>query len=501
MSEYETNPQRLPGATDPTAELPSGPAAAHAPTGPQQGQSEQDLPAQATEPVTGSVAAEPVTGVPAIDPDLAVTGVPAADPDLAVTQQQPPVPYPPTTPQWHAGQPHQPGWPGNAGYVVPPAQPPHLGPQPPVWVQPAPAVGPAPTPTRFGKIVATGAAAVVLAVGSGLLGGWAALELNDRGVIQTSDNTPTAAAPVIDRSSLAGIAAATQPSVVNIATGSGEGSGVVLTSDGYILTNNHVVAGARGDTVRVTFADGKTTTASIIGTDPKTDLGVVKAQGVSGLKPAKFGDSGAMQVGDTVLALGSPLGLQGSVTAGIVSALDRTIQVGGDRPQSPFAPGDSTPVSSMSGLLQTDAPINPGNSGGALVNTNGEVIGINSAIATSGQGEGNIGVGFAIPSNKAKQVAEQLMRGGKVSHPFLGVSVTNGENGGAVIAAVQAGSPADKAGLQKGDIVIKLGAKKINASDDLVSAVQSGKAGDQLELTYVRNGEQRTTTVTLGEAS
>jgi putative serine protease PepD len=255
------------------------------------------------------------------------------------------------------------------------------------------------------KFAAAGIAVVALMFGSGVGGGALALALADN-----SGPTRTySAAPVIDSADLPKIAAAVQPSVVSIQAGSGEGSGVILTADGYVLTNNHVVASAGGDTVRVVFADGKNADAEIVGTDPKTDLAVVKATGVSGLTPAKLGDSDAMQVGDQVLALGSPLGLQGSVTAGILSARDRTIQAGSQQ-----QPGAG--ASSISGLLQTDAPINPGNSGGALVNTRGEVIGINTAIATSGQSTGNIGVGFAIPSNKAKVVAEALQRGEKVSH-------------------------------------------------------------------------------------
>jgi putative serine protease PepD len=200
-----------------------------------------------------------------------------------------------------------------------------------------------------------------------------------------------------------------------------------------------------------------------------------------------------MRVGDTVLALGSPLGLQGSVTSGIISALDRTIQAG---------EGSSrTGASSISGLLQTDAPINPGNSGGALVNTRGEVIGINTAIATAGQSSGNIGVGFAIPSNKAKQVADALQKGQKISHPFLGVSVTQAPDGGAVVSAVTPDSPADKAGLREGDVITAFGGKAIADSDALVAAVQSGKVGDRVEVTYQRNGTENKATVTLAEAS
>jgi putative serine protease PepD len=293
---------------------------------------------------------------------------------------------------------------------------------------------------------------------------------------------------VVDRSTLSAVAEATQPSVVSIATGSGEGSGVVLSKDGYILTNNHVVESARSDSVTVTLSDGKKVKAKVVGTDPKTDLGVVKAEATTDLVPAKFANSDQVKVGDTVLAIGSPLGLQGSVTSGIISAKDRTIRAG----QS---------SSSLSGLLQTDAPINPGNSGGALVNTNGEVIGINTAIATSGSGEGNIGVGFAIPSNKAKQVAEQLINGQKVSHPYLGVSVEPADDGGARIASIAPNSPAAGAGLKEGDVINKFGDRVINDSDDLVSAVQSSTVGEKVTVEFHRNGEKQTATVTLGEAS
>jgi putative serine protease PepD len=303
-----------------------------------------------------------------------------------------------------------------------------------------------------------------------------------------------------------------QDSVVSITTQSGEGSGVILSADGYILTNNHVVATAQGDTVQIIFANGKKATADIIGTDPRTDLAVVKASGVSGLKAATLGDSSQMQVGDTVLALGSPLGLEGSVTAGIISAKDRTIQSSSDEqtPQSPFGnspfgqqqnpqqqSGSSTTIS---GLLQTDAPINPGNSGGALVNTNGQVIGINSAIATSGSGSGNIGLGFAIPSNKAKQVAQDLMAGRKVSHPALGVSVTEAEGGGALVSSVTSGSAAAKAGLQQGDVITSVNGKSVNDSDDLVGIVQSASVGDKVTIVFTRNGAEKTVTATLAEA-
>jgi putative serine protease PepD len=353
----------------------------------------------------------------------------------------------------------------------------------------------------------TGAAAVILALAAGGVGAATALALDDNGssgAVQTSNSSVTR---VVDRSSLAQIASAVRDSVVSITTESGEGSGVITTADGYIVTNNHVVATAQGSTVQVIFADGKKATATIVGTDPRTDLAVVKASGVSGLKAARFGSSANMQVGDTVLALGSPLGLEGSVTSGIISAKDRTIQSGSEDQQTPPNPlggqqgqGQSA-TTTMSGLLQTDAPINPGNSGGALVNTNGEVIGINSAIATSGGNSGNIGLGFAIPSDKATAVVKDLMAGKKVSHPTLGVSVTEADGGGALISNVTANSAAAKAGLQQGDVVSSVNGKSIGSSDDLVAAVQSATAGDKVTITFTRNGAQKTVTATLGDGN
>jgi len=374
--------------------------------------------------------------------------------------------------------------------------------QPP-WAQPVGAGTQPPGSGRGRKIFVAGAAAVLIALGAGGVGAATALAFDDDNprTVQTGNSQVTR--EVVDRSSLAQIAAAVQDSVVSIATQNGEGSGVVLRDDGYIVTNNHVVATAQGGTVTVIFADGRKASATIVGTDPRTDLAVVRATGVSGLKAAKFGASSKMQVGDTVLAIGSPLGLQGSVTAGIISAKDRTIQSSSSdgQQQSPFngqpPSGSST---TMSGLLQTDAPINPGNSGGALVNTSGEVIGINSAIATQGQGSGNIGLGFAIPSDKAGQVANDLMAGRKVSHPALGVSVTEGENGGALVSTVTANSAAAKAGLQRGDVITAVDGKNIGDSNDLVAAVQSGKVGQQMTVDFTRDGAKKQVTVTLTEA-
>ncbi len=439
----------------------------------------------------------------------------AAQPTVA----QPAAPQPPAS-AWQQAQPQSPfgapqhqGYPQAPGYGYPqqPAQGGYPGGYPqteqqshPAWAAPVATATRQPGTGRGRKIFVAGAAAVLIALAGGGVGAATVLALNDGNGTATVKTGNSSVTRVVDRSSLAQIAAAVQDSVVSVATGSGEGSGVILTADGYVLTNNHVVAGAQSDTVNVVFADGKKAPATIVGTDPRTDLAVVKVANVSDLAAATLGDSAKMQVGDTVLALGSPLGLEGSVTSGIISAKDRTIRSGGEdgqTPRNPFGNQEQPQgATSMSGLLQTDAPINPGNSGGALVNTNGEVIGINTAIATSGSGSGNIGLGFAIPSNRAKQVADALIAGRKVSHPALGVSVTEGENGGALVSAVTANSGAAKAGLEQGDVITTVNGKPINDSDDLVTIIQGLNVGDRVTIVFTRDGAQRTVTATLAEA-
>jgi putative serine protease PepD len=256
---------------------------------------------------------------------------------------------------------------------------------------------------RWRRRVAAGVAALALALSSGLAGAYATTRLEDRPVtvataVSTSAGTGTAG------DSLADVAAAVSPSVVAVTVQAGgqeaEGSGVVLTADGAILTNNHVVeALGSGATITVELSDGTRAPARVVGTDPVTDLAVIQAEGVSGLRPATFGDSDTLEVGDTVLALGSPLGLEGSVTAGIVSALHRTITV-----------GDGRSGETIDDAVQTDAAINPGNSGGPLVDAAGRVVGITTANASvDGTSAGSIGVGFAIPSSQARQVADRLL--------------------------------------------------------------------------------------------
>jgi len=354
-----------------------------------------------------------------------------------------------------------------------------------------------PRPRRaLALVAATGLVAGI--VGGGV--GAAAVALTDSpGATAAGASNGTTVQPVsLPAGSVARVAQDVLPSVVSIqfssSAGAGEGSGVILTRDGKILTNNHVVEeAANGGSLTVTFNDGSTTSATIIGRDPSTDLAVIQAKSVQGLTPATLGSSADLQVGETVVAIGSPLGLSGTVTEGIVSALNRPVLPSG-------ATGGSGAVLNA---IQTDAAVNPGNSGGALVNLAGQVVGINSAIATlgasSGSQSGSIGLGFAIPIDQAKQVADQIMSGQAVQHARLGVTVENatGSELGARIGSVEAGSAAANAGLKAGDVVTQVDGQRIDSADALVAAVRSRAPGDQVTLTYVRGGTTATATVTL----
>jgi putative serine protease PepD len=296
------------------------------------------------------------------------------------------------------------------------------------------------------------------------------------------------------------------PSVVSIEErapdgSGGEGTGVILSADGLILTNNHVVAGAAdGGTLSVTQSDGTSSSATIVGRDPVTDLAVIRAKGVSGLRPATLGNSAGLRVGESVVAIGSPLGLQGSVTSGIVSALNRPVRTGAEA-------GSGDASSTVIDAVQTDAAINPGNSGGPLVNLAGQVVGINSAIASLGDGtsqSGSIGVGFSIPIDQARGIAKQLIASGHATHAQLGVSVrdatpTDSSSAqGAYLAAISPGGGAEKAGLKVGDVVTKVGGRPIDGADGLIAAIRSQRPGQHVQLSYVRNGATHQTTVTLG---
>ncbi len=328
--------------------------------------------------------------------------------------------------------------------------------------------------------------------------------------------TPVASAPVVqpgpvtqadasapDWSATAG---AVSPSVVSITVsgpqGSGEGSGVLIDPSGHVLTNNHVATGGgSGAQLRVTLADGRSYAAQIVGADASTDLAVLRITDPPGdLTPIRFGDSESLKVGDPVMAVGNPLGLAGTVTTGIVSALDRPVSAGGSGARG------STAEPSVTNAIQTSAAINPGNSGGALVNASGQLVGINSAIATLGSGSGqsgNIGIGFAIPANTARMIADQLIATGSAQHAYLGVSSADGtttvagaDRNAALLRSVAAGTPAAQAGLQEGDAVIALGSQRIDSSLGLVAAVREQRVGSTATVTVVRNGQQQDVQVT-----
>lgn len=308
------------------------------------------------------------------------------------------------------------------------------------------------------------------------------------------------------------VAAKALPSVVTIeASGksaAGSGSGVIYTEDGYIITNSHVATleGAEAKpTIRVTLSDGRLFPATIVGTDPILDIAVIKID-ATGLTPVVFGDADSITVGSEVIAIGAPLGLQNTVTDGVVSALNRSITISNkangfnfDLPgnqQSALTQDLSLPV------IQTDASINPGNSGGALLNTRGELVGINVAIASSGSSSGSIGVGFALPATLAKRVASDLIEFGSAKHGRIGamVSAVATANGviGATIRGVDAGSPAEAAGMREGDVVTTFNGVPIRDEIDITAQVRSLRPGDVATFTYVRGGVTREGSVTVG---
>jgi S1-C subfamily serine protease len=288
--------------------------------------------------------------------------------------------------------------------------------------------------------------------------------------------------------------------------GEATGSGFVLNKDGYIATNAHVVSGARN--VQVRFGQADAVPAKVVGTDLSTDLAVLKVDpSKTKLTPVPLGDSSHVQVGDPVVAIGNPLGFENTVTTGIVSALGRNIQ----------APNEFT----IDHAIQTDAAINPGNSGGPLIDARGRVIGINSQIATSGGSKGNVGIGFAVPVNLAKQVIPQLIKNGKVQHAYIGVTTTGVTaeiakalklpvSDGALVQKVQSGSPADRAGLRAGDrqvqgqlvaggdLIVGVDGQAVHEPDDISAAIADHKPGDRVRIDFYRGSAKRSLTLTLG---
>ncbi|TFV90598.1 trypsin-like peptidase domain-containing protein [Blastococcus sp. CT_GayMR16] len=428
---------------------------------------------------------------------------------------------PGTPPQQAAATtPAQPVYGGHAPWAPPQAQQPPAPPNYPGYgghplPAPEPAAGPPAqvAPSRRAGRLRIGIAGLVAGalIGGGAGAGVAGLIDDPAATSSTSASAQNVTIKNPETATTATAAAAkAAPSVVTIyvssGSNSGSGSGVVLTDDGYVLTNNHVVTleGAGTGAVQVRTADGTLYDATVVGTDPASDLAVVRLDGASGLTPATFANSDKVQVGDVAVAIGAPLGLSNTVTDGIISATGRAVATGSTQ-------DDATVIDA----LQTDAAINPGNSGGALVNGAGEVVGINSAIATVASGapgsqsqSGNIGVGFAIPSNTAQRIAKELIANGTATRAFLGVSTqtaaddqNSGVGTGAEIVSVEPDSAAAAAGLQGGDVVTAVGNRPVTTSTELTAAVRSKAPGDTVTLTVRRGNDTRTADVTLGSAS
>jgi putative serine protease PepD len=395
---------------------------------------------------------------------------------------QPPFPPPPTAPD------------GPFGY----SQQPQTMSTPP----PRPVGG-----RRFGALLVAAALVVGGAAGVGGAAAFTALDDDGNGSSSDSGTAPTASQVVNAPDSPAGdesveqVAQSVLPSVVELdvegSQGAGSGSGIIIDSSGLILTNNHVAEIAEnGGRITVSFHDGTKADGEIVGTDPLTDTALVQAKDVEGLTPATIGKSANLDVGEQVVAVGSPYGLDATVTSGIVSALNRPVAVGQD------AEGNSTTYPA----IQTDAAINPGNSGGPLVDMQGRVVGINASIRTANTGsEGSIGLGFAIPIDEVLPIVEQMKDGETPTHARLGITVRNAADttgaeitDGAEIQEITNGSAADDAGLEQGDVITKIDDHLVSSSDSLVATVRSYRPGDQVEVTYERDGDTNTTTLTLG---
>jgi len=368
---------------------------------------------------------------------------------------------------------------------------------------PPPPASPQPRPPRRGAVLLV--TAVVAGALSGVGGAAAYDAVAGPETVRTSaldapaTRTDSVAAP---QGSVEAVAAQVLPSVVQInvrgAQGAGSGTGFVLSSDGQIITNNHVVeAAAEGGAITVLFTDGTTADASIVGRDPLTDVAVVQAEGASGLPTATLGSSADVKVGQDVVAIGAPFGLESTVTSGIVSALNRPVSSG---------PADGTASTVFPGI-QTDAAINPGNSGGPLVDMSGRVIGINSAIKTAssamGAPGGSIGLGFAIPMDLARSISDQIVNGEAPTHARIGVSVGDAVDPdgvttvGAVVGGVPDGSAAEAGGLHPDDVIAHVDGARISGAESLIATVRGYRPGDVVTLTYERDGESHDTEVTL----
>ncbi|MFF3783236.1 S1C family serine protease [Streptomyces sp. NPDC001933] len=468
-------------------------------------------------------AGEAVPSVPSVPPVPADAPQesPGSRPESTPAQAAEPPTAPPHAPQ---PQPHATPYPPQAQSAAeadwPPPAPPAVpayashgaGGGGPVWgAQPQPYAPEGPRKRGMGGLVAAVAAAALIAGGIGGAFGYWAADRNGSGstTVSASANPQDLKR---DPATVAGVAAKALPSVVTIDAqgGDGEGgtgTGFVYDKEGHILTNNHVVASAADSgQLTVTFSNGKKYGAEVIGRAQGYDVAVLKLKNPpSGLTPLSLGNSDQVAVGDSTIAIGAPFGLSNTVTTGIISAKNR-----------PVASGDGSGGSnSYMSALQTDASINPGNSGGPLLDARGAVIGINSAIQSTGSSvgqtqAGSIGLGFAIPINQATNVAQQLIKTGKPVYPVIGATVTmNEKSGGAVISdqgaggteAVSKDGPADRAGLKAGDVITKFNDTAIDSGPTLIGEIWTHKPGDHVTLTYERDGRTATTEVTLGERS
>ena len=344
--------------------------------------------------------------------------------------------------------------------------------------------------------------AAVILIAAGAAGAIIANALNSNSTASTTATIAGGGSATGSSCDVTSVAEQQLPTVVTImahgAGSGGVGSGEVIRASGYILTNNHVILpAAAGGGLEVIFDNGSTAQASIVGRDPLTDLAVIQAHGVSGLKTIPIGNSATLRIGQPVVALGAPLGLSSTVTSGIVSALGRTVHV----------PGEGSQSALLIDAVQTDAAINPGNSGGALVDCSGALVGVPTAGATipspSGEsGGGSIGLGFAIPVNLATKVADEIIDTGRVSHAFLGIQA-QAISGGATqaeglwVVAVVPGGPAATAGLRDGDIIKMIAGSPAVSSDQLMALTLTKRAGDRVEIGYERDGRQATVTITL----
>lgn len=503
---------------------------------------------EGTGPEQQPAASENPTTPEAQTPTAPQTQTPAAPAQAApAAQPVPPQPPLPATPAAHQAAQH-----AQAPYGHAPTQP--TTPYPGTYAGQGQAFGPAAQTQPTTPFAATGAQPAAknksnaaritgLLVAAALVGGAAGLGGMFVGtqlwspVSQTTVSGPTTVTvnDTKDVDQTTAVAAKVTPSVVTISVRAGNsggtGSGVILSADGYVLTNTHVVTldGATGSpTVSVTTSDGRVYSATVVGTDPTYDLAVIKLNNASGLTPIEVGDSAKLNVGEDVMAVGAPLGLNNTVTTGIVSALNRSIEIassqaptqgaeGDEGGTSPFqfdfgqgqGQGSSKAATIKIAVIQTDAAINPGNSGGALVDGTGKLIGINVAIASSGGSSssgqaGNIGVGFAIPSDIAQRVAQEIISSGKATHGLLGATVGNASSQanatiqGAVINDVASGGAAAAAGLKAGDIVTAFNGAPITNAVDLTAQVRAVAGGGKATATYVRDGQTRTADVTLG---